>query len=1392
MKSILKNYIRVFLFLAAYLLHAQKPNIEISFKDYHSSNITNLSISKNQSNYFTSDDSGKILMNDADDFDYIKTVRESSGIPIKYMRLIRNDSILLFTQKYHFSGGTTDSLLGIRLYDNEVIVKNKFSGSFIDKQTDYLILSSNNNYLDMLEVFDNNMSQITKIYPNSSVNIAAVSSNATYLAYVEGDLMNQTKLVQKNIEANEDVINTAIPSNLYLLHLFFDKQSNELFALAVDEENDKLKIFNISSYGSFLNPSYAIDFDLDRFVKIFPSVSNNNYQVTLTTVHNSMSIGPTVITKKGDSFESFVPPLKSGAVFSSYFTDKNQFLFFERYNQNFNSVLKSCVYDVLKKEVVQSFPKTSQKYYSGSFLKNDSWMVVGKEVKSDVQTPFEYQLKYYEPGTFKNRFGLLDYKDYLEVNHQAVDYAKSEFLFDKNTGIHPFSGYKKISSTRNEYGFYKYDLINDKVEAISLLETNYNSILDYNNETNNLLLSIQRYTNNGFVEPQEFQVLDNKISKVLKGKYKFGKFSNDGKYLLTVDATNLLEVRLIENNTILFKEKLVDGNYELFSIAENAFVITNSFMEIDINKCNKETIFLGFFEEHTYSSQKRECVLFSDLDLLGEGLAAIVQGLGVIFGEKSLNFSQSEFPMSISLNNDETKAMISLSNGKISIYDTSSLLELGSMIHPNKKSHVFIDYKGNYFSNINSEEYLTAIKGNKKLLLSDLEKDFFKPQNILEIFGQPNEEYLSVLNKALNIRGEYKYKNVDSINLSTNITSPIKNKRSTKNENELPNLYVLTIGVSDYIESDYNLTFADKDAIDIAKIYGTLDRTSIDSYNRKFYGNTYELNDFNSETKLSLKRYQDSYEYSGKLEPVSSDGTVWLENRSGNYFLWDFKIETISSIILPKEFKPSVWSDDKVTFINPDNSGFYIKTVNNEFYNYNFVTKSFNKSDLPFEIGSNDWVQPITRNKWVKFDSEKNFWSQRLTINVSSKGPKDIFKDISFNLRPYTSINQDGEIVKENVADFEMDLNARPRAISTDGNHFIYSAALGMEDALFYKNLEDKNSLPIKIKDSVDYGSDIFLSDDGLAYTIVKPSDDSNSSIAETYSLNGELLTTINLQSDSFTFFNNHYKWIGSKSGLLEKNPLNKADDRLLQNNKAYSFKNSFVNYLTNKEATSDNIKVELVDFFKTAKPNDQVIVFLAGHGVLDTDLNYYFAPHDMNFTNVQEKGVALNLILEHLKQSKSNNKLLLMDSCHSGNVLDIDSSDNVSLGSGLASDTRGSKSRSTKKVAFKISEAVSDLFEDFMSKSGVTIISASSGGDVAYENKDLGNGAFTSAYIDILKNELKGNNSFLYNKEDLDKTINLTNDNIESMLKNVMMKTNGKQVPDLREINKSSNLKMW
>lgn len=57
-------------------------------------------------------------------------------------------------------------------------------------------------------------------------------------------------------------------------------------------------------------------------------------------------------------------------------------------------------------------------------------------------------------------------------------------------------------------------------------------------------------------------------------------------------------------------------------------------------------------------------------------------------------------------------------------------------------------------------------------------------------------------------------------------------------------------------------------------------------------------------------------------------------------------------------------------------------------------------------------------------------------------------------------------------------------------------------------------------------------------------------------------------------------------------------------------------------EATRENI-LALREFLMESKVDDQVMVFLAGHGLLDDELDYYFATTDVDFADPSARGLA-------------------------------------------------------------------------------------------------------------------------------------------------------------------------
>jgi hypothetical protein len=61
------------------------------------------------------------------------------------------------------------------------------------------------------------------------------------------------------------------------------------------------------------------------------------------------------------------------------------------------------------------------------------------------------------------------------------------------------------------------------------------------------------------------------------------------------------------------------------------------------------------------------------------------------------------------------------------------------------------------------------------------------------------------------------------------------------------------------------------------------------------------------------------------------------------------------------------------------------------------------------------------------------------------------------------------------------------------------------------------------------------------------------------------------------------------------------------------------------------------------------VVVFMAGHGLLDARLDYYFGSYDIDFADPSTKGIAYGAVEALMNGIQARNKVLFMDTCHSG-----------------------------------------------------------------------------------------------------------------------------------------------
>ena len=98
------------------------------------------------------------------------------------------------------------------------------------------------------------------------------------------------------------------------------------------------------------------------------------------------------------------------------------------------------------------------------------------------------------------------------------------------------------------------------------------------------------------------------------------------------------------------------------------------------------------------------------------------------------------------------------------------------------------------------------------------------------------------------------------------------------------------------------------------------------------------------------------------------------------------------------------------------------------------------------------------------------------------------------------------------------------------------------------------------------------------------------------------------------------------------------------------NFGSIHVTTIPNTNATKENI-LAVKELLQHTKVDDQVILFFAGHGLLDDQFDYYFATTDIDFNKPSERGLPYEAIEGLLDGIPARKKLLLMDTCHSGEV---------------------------------------------------------------------------------------------------------------------------------------------
>ena len=189
-------------------------------------------------------------------------------------------------------------------------------------------------------------------------------------------------------------------------------------------------------------------------------------------------------------------------------------------------------------------------------------------------------------------------------------------------------------------------------------------------------------------------------------------------------------------------------------------------------------------------------------------------------------------------------------------------------------------------------------------------------------------------------------------------------------------------------------------------------------------------------------------------------------------------------------------------------------------------------------------------------------------------------------------------------------------------------------------------------------------------------------------------------------------------------------------------YKNVHSKLLINENVTKENIQ-ELTQFFSSCTHEDFAIVFVAGHGVLNVDYDYFYGAYDMDFDEPEKRGIPYSQISSLLDRVKAYQKLLIMDTCHTGELDedDIEEGQDPEIEEGDVQ-FRGVASNIRKKEGIGLDNSrkyAEGLFSDISKGTGATVISSAGGAEYAMESDQWKNGLFTYVFIKGLSEKVEG-----------------------------------------------------
>lgn len=240
----------------------------------------------------------------------------------------------------------------------------------------------------------------------------------------------------------------------------------------------------------------------------------------------------------------------------------------------------------------------------------------------------------------------------------------------------------------------------------------------------------------------------------------------------------------------------------------------------------------------------------------------------------------------------------------------------------------------------------------------------------------------------------------------------------------------------------------------------------------------------------------------------------------------------------------------------------------------------------------------------------------------------------------------------------------------------------------------------------------------------------------------------------------------------------------LLASNRG-TFRQVFVDTLINAAFSSAGLS-SVKRRLEHSRPIDHVVVFFAGHGLVDEAFDYYLGTSTVDFKNPARGGLPYAELEALFDGAPARQRLLLIDACFSGEIdketVERIRTENTRSGPVVfrSSDTVLHTRLSAAERVFNL---VHEWFVDLRAGNGATVLSSATGLQPAAEGDRWQDGVFTWCLLNGLRD----------GKADLNHDGAILVSELQAyLLEAVPQQTEGQQQPTFRMENRSNDFRVW